>query len=265
MRLISFPSLAFCLTVILAWTPVTAAEAPFVIKHGNQSLKNFLEKTDDGAIKGIHRDLVDELARRMNLATSHRICPFSRCMRMLYNGALDVILYLAATPERAQHIELIFPWDNPAPIYFFTRKGENHKLQNYQDLYDFRIGAVNGYIYSPGFDSDEKITRTVILEESQLPKMLAAGRIDAFPVFMNQFSELSKLYPDIALAPLQLPQWQAAMIGVSKKSPLMNRITEIKQTLRAMAEDGSLDKLWQKYYAGQSMPYTKVLLDQNNN
>lgn len=242
--------------MICITAPVSLALAAddVIIKHGNQHKMHFTEMDHRGLISGMNRDIVDELASRMGLQTDHQVCPFKRCTRMLFSGELDLMVFIAVTPERSEFIVPVQTWSNPVPIYFVTRKADSHKLQTYEDLYDFQIGSVNGYVYSPRFDRDSRLKRHQILVEGQLPKMLAAGRIDAFPSYGGLLANLNRDYPDIELAPLVLDQWDTALIAISKNSPLANRADEININLIRMAQDGTLDRIWASYFPGQKMP-----------
>ena len=52
------------------------------------------------------------------------------------------------------------------------------RIDNYDQLYRYRIVAVKGAHYHPQFDRDNKMNKEMAVHEEPLIKMLLAGRID---------------------------------------------------------------------------------------
>lgn len=215
---------------------------------------HLLELDPNNNVIGVRADIINELAKRLGIKASHQICPFKRCIRKLYKGELDVMVFLGVTPERAEYIEPIQIWNNPTPIRFLVRQEDYDKLQQFEDLYNFKIGAVYGYVYSPRMDYDRNLDLQLIQVEEQLPKMLQAGRIDTFPSYGSSLQTLNSSYSGITLSPLTLDQWDTALVAISKNSSLRHRKAEITRILEEMVRDGSLDNIWGRYFPGQKMP-----------
>ncbi len=251
-------SCRYWLTLILGWCcslSVTATELPSSpIRHGALGLTNLATVENNQVVGGFKYDLLETLGQRLGIEVKHSACSFQRCLRSMSDGSLDVMVFIAVTPQRSNYLKYIQVWQIPRSIPFYVRKGEEHRLQNYEDLHQLHVGIVNGYAYFSRFDNDPDIRKSQVMREQQLPKMLQAGRIDAYIAFDIKQQELLKLYPNISPAPFNHAFSDTALLAIGHKSPYVKLIPQLEQTALELIHDGTMDKLWQKHFSSQ-MPY----------
>ncbi|WP_439133714.1 substrate-binding periplasmic protein [Pseudomaricurvus sp.] len=171
------------------------------------------------------------------------------------SGRLNIMLFIAVTPSRSHYMDFVQIWPIPYTIPFYVRRGEEDRLKNYEDFYQLNVGVVNGYSYFEKFDNDERINKTVVLREDQLPKMLSAGRIDAYIGFNIGHEKLEQEFPKITTAPYTHKFSETALLAISQASPLSNHLPKLKMVIHNMIDDGSLDKIWYDNLQGYTPPY----------
>lgn len=234
---------------------VTATELPSSpMRHGALGLTNLATIENNQVVGGFKFDLLETLGQRLGIEVNHSACPFQRCLRSMSDGNLDVMVFIAVTPQRSNYLKYIQVWKIPRSIPFYVRKGEEHRLQNYEDLHQLHVGIVNGYAYFSRFDNDSDIRKSRVMREQQLPKMLQAGRIDAYIAFDIKQQELQQDYPNITPAPFNHAFSDTALLAIGHKSPYVKLMPQLEQTALEMIHEGTMDKLWQKHFSSQ-MPY----------
>lgn len=248
----------YCLALILGWCSslsVAATELPSSpMRHGALGLTNLATIENNQVVGGFKYDLLETLGQRLGIEVKHSACPFQRCLRSMSDGNLDVMVFIAVTPQRSNYLRYIQVWQIPRSIPFYVRKGEEHRLKRYEDLHQLHVGIVNGYAYFSRFDNDSTIRKSRVMREQQLPRMLQAGRIDAYIAFDIKQQELLKNYPDITPAPFNHAFSDTALLAIGHKSPYLKLMPQLEQTALELIREGTMDKLWQKHFSSQ-MPY----------
>jgi len=240
---------------------------PLALKHGSLGLEQLSIVENGKVIGGFKYDLLEEITKRINWTVDHSYCPFQRCLRSMADGQLDIMVFIAVNQDRSQYMDFVQIWKIPRKVPFFTLRGREQELTRYEDLKNLRIGVVNGYAYFRRFDNDITLRKSIVLKESQLPKMLMAGRIDTYIGFNQRQDILLSNYPDLRVAPYSHPFSNTALLAISKKSPLAARIRELEVAALSVIKDGTMDELWFKYIGSQEMPYPRHLgppADTNN-
>ncbi len=232
---------------------ISATELP-PMRHGALGLTNLATIENDQIVGGFKYDLLETLGQRLGIDVKHSACPFQRCLRSMSDGNLDIMVFIAVTPQRSQFLNYIQVWKIPRSIPFYVRKGEQHRLQKYEDLHQLHVGIVNGYAYFSRFDNDPAIRKSRVMREQQLPKMLRAGRIDAYIAFDIKQQELLQDYPNITPAPFNHAFSDTALLAISHKSPYLKLMPQLEQAALEMIREGTMDALWQKHFSSQ-MPY----------
>lgn len=267
MRRYDFDSIRALITNLLALACLisclsTAAQndaSALKLKHGSLGLEQLSIIEDGKVIGGFKHDLLQEIAKRLDWTVDHSYCPFQRCLRSMADGKLDIMVFISVNQQRSEYMDFVQIWKIPRTIPFFTLRGREQELTRYEDLKNLRIGVVNGYAYFSRFDNDTTLNKSIVLKESQLPKMLMAGRIDTYIGFNQRQDILLTNYPGLAVAPYSHPFSNTALLAVSKKSPLSQRMQELEAAALSTIKDGTLDDLWFKYIGSQKMPYPRHL------
>lgn len=253
-RAIVYRAVLGCLVALGLWLmSLNQALALTPLIHGGQERERFIMTEQGIPTHGLTIEIIDELTRRLELPVSHRACPFKRCINQLISGQMDLMMFITVNPRRAEAVEFIQVWPNPLTINFYTRAAEAKRLQNLSDLMKLRVGYVKGFFYTNQLDQVPQEQHTAVIKEQQLPRMLLARRIDAFPVYGRSHNFLDNDFPQLQLAPLQLPGPDFAILAISKKSPYLQFSKQMNLTLEEMAMDGTLDELWGRYHDGDQV------------
>lgn len=230
--------------------------------HGGQERERFIMSDNGVPKRGLTIEIIDELTQRLELPVVHRTCPFKRCINQLISGQVDLMMFITINPRRADAAEFVQVWPNPLNIHFYARGREAPLLQNLDDLMKLRVGYVKGFFYSQQLETIPLEQHTEVIKEVQLPRMLLAGRIDAFPVYGDSHEFIDRDYPQLQLAPLKLPGPAFAILSISKMSPYIGYAEQMNQTLVDMAIDGTLDSIWGRYHEGEKIGMPPALRHQ---
>ncbi len=232
---------------------------PLTLKHGVLGLGQLSIVKDGKVLGGLKVELLDAIAQRLNWRVEHSYCPFQRCLRSMQSGNLDIMVFIAVNDARSEYLKYVQTWSIPRRIPFYMRKGQQHRLQSYEDLYQLRVGVVNGYSYFKRFDNDAKIKKVVVQNEQQLPRMVMAGRIDTYIAFDQRREQLSQQYPQLIAPPFNHAFSDTALLAISKSSLLAHRADELEAAALSVIKDGTMAKLWKKFMGDDELPYPSDL------
>ncbi|RED54026.1 substrate-binding periplasmic protein [Aestuariispira insulae] len=132
---------------------------------------------------GLVPRIVSEAFASENIEVEYRFFPWARSYELSRDGMVDATAYWYYSKERqADHI-----YSDPLfedVIVWFHRKDLDFQWKKLGDLTDYRIGAVNGYTYTPEFYAliKQGILSVEFVNRDQLNyRKLVGDRIDAFP------------------------------------------------------------------------------------
>ncbi|WP_189529891.1 substrate-binding periplasmic protein [Paludibacterium paludis] len=155
------------------------------------------EMQENGALSGLHVDLINHIARQIGCTVTWQSVPWLRAQSMIRSGEADAITFMSRTPERETFA--IFLDDNTLSVTrsaLFVLAGNPRHVtwnQNLAGLEPYTIGVLRGYAYSPEFDQAASLKKMpVAATNEQLLQMLHAGRFDLAVGDMDQFRYLSR-------------------------------------------------------------------------
>ena len=201
---------------------------------------------------GIVAHIVQTVAERAGISVDMRLAPFARRLDWMETGEIDFMGGLLKRPRRESYIYYIStPYVKENRKMFFVRKGEEARITRYDDLYGLIIGTKIHSRYFSRFDQDQNLKKEPVSNVEQNFKKLLAGRIDA--VIYGNRSGHSKLIQmgisdRVGVAHYTYTQENPVFIGISKRSPLMSRKSQLESTVRQMVESGEMASIIQKYY-----------------
>lgn len=202
-------------------------------------------------LTGIDIDLLEKLAERLQLTYQVKRLPWARCLEFMRSGDGDLITGLAHTPERAEFIlysEL--PYHSVAPA-FYVAKGDAARIKTYNDLYSVRIGYSLKSAYFEPFNSDSALKKVGVSTEHQLIRMLAGGRLDVIiGTDCNVEYDIARMgLKDTIEKTEYRPEKQIDLyVGISRKSPLANRLDAINQVIADLIRSGEMKRMTRKYF-----------------
>lgn len=199
----------------------------------------------DGQWKGENIEIIQLLAKKINLEPHFIHCPLARCLSLVENGLADMIMGLMRSPTREDYLTFIEPPYilQHKPLRFFTLAAKGIDFEQFQDLENLLVGTIRGAAYYPEFDSSTTIKKVEITTREQLLKMLLKGHIDTFlereesilPLINNL-----EYQQKIALATYQHDEIVASYIAISKKSPIKNLADKLSFHLSQAIESGHI-------------------------
>lgn len=205
------------------------------------------------ALTGIDIDLLEMLSKRLGISCRVRRMPWARCLESMRSGDADLITGLARTPERAEFIRYsAIPYHTVFPA-FYVKKGTADRIRSYEDLRRVTIGYSLKSAYFEPFDSDERLSKIGVSTERQLIQMLALGRLEAIVgtgANVDYDISIMGLWGDIEKAAYRPDAHTGLHVGISRKSPLMERAEEIDRILEYLVQSGRLLPVLETYFYG---------------
>ncbi|WP_019531578.1 substrate-binding periplasmic protein [Dasania marina] len=206
---------------------------------------------EQGEVKGLQVDILTELfEKRLGIKAIHKAYPWKRAQWQVQSGLADAMLTLK-TAKRSQYSLATEQTLIPVGSYLFTyinhpRMDELSKLDNV-NIKDFRVVQYLGGSLQ-GLPADHSNIATVP-EISAALKFLAHRRADLFidNPYVTRLA-IKQLQLDNII--IQLPKilsTEKYHLLISKKSKIIKLLPKIEQSIQAMKNDGTLNKLYKKY------------------
>ncbi|WP_417662034.1 substrate-binding periplasmic protein [Pseudomonas sp.] len=218
----------------------------------------------NGELHGLDIDLLHEIEQRSGYQLVVERAPWARGLAALKSGRADMMIGLAKTPAREQHINYLEPAYYACAPRVYVAPETAPLLTSYQQFADLRIGYVLDSAYFEPFDSDKTLKKVAVPSESQLLGMLVRGRIQAFVGTDCQVDyELRnpKRAKRIAKAAYQPDSYTGLYLGFSREGDHAAAIKHISEVLRQLRADGWIERRAEHYgLAKSSLPEYRARL-----
>ncbi|GAK58120.1 extracellular solute-binding protein, family 3 [Candidatus Vecturithrix granuli] len=206
----------------------------------------------NGQIEGIAVEIITELFERLHLNWNLTMYPLKRALKYMETGKLDAIIILIKNPERAEYIDFTDPVITVRGLIWSAADRGAIEFAQLSDLSRYKLGVTLGYSYGPEFDQLVQSFPHVDPVNSDLLNFtkLLNNRIEAFPcneiVAKSLFKQNPELQGKFTHAPNAFITWDLR-IGISKKSPLVEKIETINSILTALHKEEVIEQLVKKY------------------
>lgn len=230
-------------------SPSGIAQPPMTIAYAEYEPYSF---TENGQVRGIEVDVLSEaLSTRMQIPLQHSVLPWKRVQTYVRNGDIDAYVAVA-TPERLSYALASEEAVTFGSVSVFM-SGADPRLSeaehiSLEALKPYRIGVtagsgwakrnLSGHFVQPAYST------------SSLADMLRMDRIDMivenpyiFSYHLKQFADDDFTVREIPVAGQQL----SLLLFISKSSAFTDILPAFNATLRAMKEDGTLDRIHARY------------------
>lgn len=203
-------------------------------------------------------DVLNAVARRLDVKLELIRVPFKRALLMMKNGKLDIMAGLLRKPEREKYIFYIQPpYKKRSDTVFFVLRGKADTIMKYEDLYPLKIGSTIGAVYFPRFDGDTLLNKEPVPDGETSFRKLLAQRIhtvvssegDGIDV-MEKMGIASR----IETAHFRFSREKHVYIGISMASRVQERIPGIEKTITSMIEHGEILQVFKDYYNRKNLP-----------
>jgi polar amino acid transport system substrate-binding protein len=206
------------------------------------------------SVSGIDVDIVQEIARRLQLNVEFVRCTWERCLELAKTGDVDLISSAYKKPDREEYMRYFDrPYLESLPIAFYSLQDKNYNIQVYEDIYQFKaVGVLQGASYFERFDKDPRVQKFEVHSQDQLFPMLLAGRLDVIAGYIpteNYRINVEGYRGKIVRSEFVSQEQVSVFMAVSKKSPFVNRMVEINQINDQLIKEGFVTQIIDAYYA----------------
>jgi len=180
-------------------------------------------------------------------------CPFARCLTLVEQGKVDMIMGLKKLPEREKNLIFLEPphMVQHYPLRFFTLTANKTIINKFEDLEKLTVGTLRGGRYFEQFDNDTAIAKVELNSRKQLVEMLLRGRIDTFierEESVLPYLSLTEYLKQFSLANYQYTKDVNSYIAVSKHSAIKVYAERLTTQLNKLVDNGTMKTIRMKSY-----------------
>ncbi len=205
---------------------------------------------DGGELRGLEVNIIKELFKRADVKYKFVICPWTRCLSMAKHGKIGFLTHVSMKDERKEFLEYLTP-----PYYtkdirvFVMRIGEGHKIKKFEDLYKFKLGAVQDIFYGEKFDKELKAGKFDIMignENRDFLQLLMHKRIDAFidsEIMVKDQIKRDNLTSFLEYADYKITTDNLMFFALAKRSVSKEQTDRILRAYQSMIQDGTVNRM----------------------
>ena len=194
--------------------------------------------------EGFDIDVVNEIAKRLELDAEFVKTPFDPIFRNLAQGRFDMVASAASiTPEREKTIDFSDPYF-PADQSLMVKRGSD--IKSTDDLEGKRVGAqigTTGADYAKDKVNAETVRTYDLIDDAF--KALETGQVDAvindFPV--SKYAERS--HKDLQVVQ-RISTGEEYGLGFNKDDTKLR--AEVNRVLKEMKDDGTYTRIYKKWF-----------------
>jgi polar amino acid transport system substrate-binding protein len=205
----------------------------------------------DGQYRGEFIEIMELLAREMEITLTFAHCPIARCLVMMKSGDADIIIGVKNTEQRQLYLNYLSPhlYTQDVPLSFYTHTDNPQQINQYDDLQHKAIGVLRGAAYFEPFDSDPNITKVFVTRQRQLIDMLLKQRIHSF---IEREESVTPLLSADEFKYLQRENYSftkhvLGYIAISKLSPFAEQTDKFSTKLQELLDNGKIEQIFAKY------------------
>ncbi|MCG7563882.1 MULTISPECIES: transporter substrate-binding domain-containing protein [Pseudoalteromonas] len=210
---------------------------------------------DKGNARGLILDILNYIKHHSDedIAVKAVPCPFSRCIRMLAQGEVDVMGGLIRTPDRERQMAFVTPpyMALSSSFVFYSHQHSQIEVRRYEDLIGKRIAVMRGAAFFPRFDQDSRLDKVEVPSERTAVDLVLKGRVDLViavedtaDLAMNVLAQPAHQLRKMDYRHTQVIYGHMAMSRAFAQSHVGREFTEHMQR---MAKNKILDKLVAPY------------------
>jgi len=248
----------------IIWTVLVLSVSLYANKdtftwYDDDDYKPYIYKSKEGQAKGVFKDIMEEIFRRLEIPLTCKLFPWNRTQVFVKNGLADGMVTVA-TKKRLETMVHTQPLISSGEKIFTKRDNpkieEIKKIASIEELKEYRIVDVVGAGWAEEHFRDFPHMIWAPKLSSAL-YMLANGRVDIY--VMNEFSGIEIIksmlktnspfqenLKKIVICPHTLETINYSLL-INKKSKWANLVPRINRILDEMKHDGTYDKIIGRY------------------
>lgn len=246
--------MAFLATVallaVLAIISYTSDSEQQFIASGHPKYSPIMWKSGDDII-GAGPELVQMIFSDIGIEVrSEYTGSWDKVQQNARTGNIDIIVAAYKNAERELYMDYTIPY-TVDPVTLFIKKGSTFQYNNWEDLIEKKGVTTVGESFGQEFDSfmEEKLDVMRVDAPEDAFSLLEKEGADYFVFGLYSGEEnivKNGLEDKIEIIHDYITR-QSFYITISKKSPLIDNIPEINELIEKYKEDGTVDKLIEKY------------------
>jgi polar amino acid transport system substrate-binding protein len=221
-----------------------AAERPQLVVAANQAPP--YRVLGEGAWGGFYFEVFDLLAQRAGFTYQVIEAPVVRGLKLLQDGAADVMLGPLRTAECEAYLHFTaaaFPAERKV---FYLRPG-SPAIRDWADLRGRTVSVLKGGAYSPRFDGDHDIIKDELSDYLSAIRKVAGKRSDAalMPELQGDIL-LREAGIELEKSPLVI-EGAPSCIVFSRHSRHLDLVPALEKAMAQFQANGTIDRLVAKY------------------
>ena len=222
---------------------------------GVLQISPYIEVNDsDADVQGFVPHLVKEIMAPLDIEVRFKTLAIPRLRRALENGEIDAFPLMLNTGNTASSVVLTATYFSSKDYVWAVNKKHPNGIQwhSMDDLKSYSIGVLKGASYGPQVDAFIEANSSGLYFSDEVEmnlKMLVSGRLDG--IFSNEDiirSFRKSLGSNVQIVPSQKPIYiNYYSIGISKKSPFVDRVNEMNVQIRELTNSSRIDDIRQQY------------------
>ena len=199
--------------------------------------------TDDGGFEGIDVEIATEIAKKLDLELVVDDMDFAAVLTAVQSGKSDIAMAgLTVTEERKKNVDFTDTYAKGVQSIIVK---EGSDIKGPDDLKGKKIGCqegTTGYIYCADDFGEDSVNS--YNNGATAVQALVGDKVDAVVIDNNPAKEFVKANDGLTLLDTAYAEEDYA-IGVSKDNPELTKA--VNDALKELIEDGTVDKIVQKY------------------
>lgn len=204
-----------------------------------------------GFENGLHSKYLKYVADKLGMSLNITPLSFSRRLRALKSGELDLIVGLQNVKQQQNGIIYLDPPYQTLASTFFVRANETERLTKFEDLTRLKIAITPKVSYFADFDGDTGVTKVEVDSLQQKIKLLVKRRVDAF-IHNKDSTEVSlkimDLSEQVSAAKFQPIEKRNYYFAISRVSRLYPQINKLRALIKQGVENGDFADIRKQHY-----------------
>ncbi|MDX1756188.1 MAG: ABC transporter substrate-binding protein [Marinobacter sp.] len=192
-----------------------------------------------------------ELIERALAYAGHQVewvtVPWARTLYMAQRGEVDVLPVHSMDRARETFLLPIHYGNRSREIYYFAKAGSPTRVERFDDLIAYRIGALRGSYYSDEFNTAQGLNVFYSVGPEQLIEMLLHDRLDV--VITSTIHDPDLFFSNPRLRKLEYVEHFAnkRYFSIPAASPMARYYDDIRQMVELMLKRGEIEDIYRHH------------------
>lgn len=206
---------------------------------------------DKGEVKGLYKDITEEVFKRLGIPTDHKAYPWERAQRMVMDGIADVFVTVVTDARK----EYATPSDRAVfvlNVVAVTYKGhpDFQRMKKFTKISQFSPFIVSDYIGNGwGKNALKDLSIREFPDVASCLRVIADKKADVHftSTQIVRYYSIKNAYP---LQLVTLPTIYDSLnmhVFIGKKSKYYNKISDMNGVIDTMFKDGTMKKILARY------------------